>query len=187
MCRDTWKVIQCLQLLFWNQMRPYSSVKSLCGLSYSCFPGTRVLRQLGETGPEYPKSRARIHKKESKVFSSLFYIKWDLTLVSRVSVDWVIPVSQVLEYWDNLGKPNPNTPNHAQEHTKSNPRTSAPHLTSNEVSRLCQGHLRVQLYLSCRCSSIRVIWGNRVRIPPPQIIWSHTWKVIQSLQFYISH
>ena len=44
-------------------MRPYSSVKSLCGLSNTCFPGDCVLGQLGETGPEYPKSCTGTHKK----------------------------------------------------------------------------------------------------------------------------
>ena len=83
-------------------MRPYSSVKGFCGLSYTYFPGTWVLGQFGETGPEHPKTCTK---------------------------------------------------------------TSAPHLTSNDVLLLCQGHLRVQLYLSYGYSSIRTIWGNRVQIP----------------------
>ena len=37
-------------------MRPYSSDKALCELSYTCFTGTQVLWQFGETGPKYPKS-----------------------------------------------------------------------------------------------------------------------------------
>ena len=44
-------------------MRLYSSVKVLCGLNYTYFSGTRVLGQIGETGPEYPKSRAGTHEK----------------------------------------------------------------------------------------------------------------------------
>ena len=63
MCRDMWKVIQSLQLLDSHQMRPYSSVRVLCGSSYTCFTGTRVLGQFGETGLEYPKSCAGIHEK----------------------------------------------------------------------------------------------------------------------------
>ena len=39
-------------------------------------------------------------------------------------VGCVIPVSQVLGYWDNLGKLGPNTLNHVQRHTKSNPKDS---------------------------------------------------------------
>ena len=59
MCRDTWKVIQSLQLLVSHQMRPYSSVRTLCGSSYiTSFTCTRVLGQFGETGPKYPKSCA---------------------------------------------------------------------------------------------------------------------------------
>ena len=49
----------------------------------------------------------------------------------------------------------PNAPNHAQGHAKSNPMNSAPYLRSNDVLLLCQGHLRVQLYLSS--SIIRAI------------------------------
>ena len=44
-------------------MRPYSSVKSLCGLSYTCFPDDCVLGKLGETGPEYNKSCTGTQKK----------------------------------------------------------------------------------------------------------------------------
>ena len=71
----------------------------------------------------------------------------------------------VLGYLGNLGKLGPNTPNHAQGHSKNNPKTSAPYLTSNHVLLLCQGHLRVQLYLSYGYSSIRSIWGNWAKYP----------------------
>ena len=131
MCRDTWKVIQSLQLLVSHQMRPYSSVRALSGSSYTCFTGTQVLGQFGEFGPGYPKSRAGTNEKYFKVFRSLFYIKWDLTLVSRPSVGQAIPVLQVLRYWGNLGKLGLNIPNHAQGHMESSPKSSAPHFTSN--------------------------------------------------------
>ena len=112
MCKDIWKVIQSLQLLVSRQMRPYSSVKALCGSSYTCFTGARVLGQSGESGSKSPKSYAKTHEKQSKVFSSLFHIKWDFTLVSGPSVGWSILVSRVLGYWSNFGKVAPNTPNH---------------------------------------------------------------------------
>ena len=131
MCRDTWKVIQSLQLLVSHQIRPYSSIRALCGSSYTCFTGTRVLGQFGENGPKYPKSCTGTHEKSFKVFRLLFYIKWDLTLVSRPSVGQAIPISQVQRDWSNLGKLGPNAPNHAQGHMKSNPKSSAPHVTSN--------------------------------------------------------
>ena len=63
MCRDTRKVIQSLQLLVSHQMRPYSSVRALCGSSYTCFTGTWILGQFGETRPECPKSCAGTHGK----------------------------------------------------------------------------------------------------------------------------
>ena len=74
-CRDTWKVIQSLQLFISHQVRLYSSVKALCGSSYTCFPGTWVLEQFWETGPEYSKLCTRTQKKYSKVFSSSFIIR----------------------------------------------------------------------------------------------------------------
>ena len=56
-----------------------------------------------------------------------------LALVSRPSVGQIIPVSHVLEYWGNLEKLVPNTPNHKQGHMKNNPKSSAPCFTSNEA------------------------------------------------------
>ena len=47
-------------------MRSYCSVKGLCRLSYTCFTGTRVLGQFGETGSEYPKSCAGTHESDPK-------------------------------------------------------------------------------------------------------------------------
>ena len=46
-----------------HQMRLYSSVRALCGLSYICFSATQVLGQFGETGLEYPKSHAGTYEK----------------------------------------------------------------------------------------------------------------------------
>ena len=149
MCQDTCKVSKVFSSLFhikWDiTVMPLSSVGWAIRVS-------QILKYWGNLGKLDPNTPNHITCwdtwKESKVFSFLFHIKWDLTLVSRASVDWVIPVSQVLGCWGNLGKLGPNTPNHAQRHTKSNPKTSVPHLTSNEVLLLCQGQLRAQLYLS---------------------------------------
>ena len=88
---------------------------------------------MGEKGPNTPKSITESHEKKSKVFNSLFHIKLDLKLVSRLSVGRIIPVSQVLMYWGNLGKLGPNNPNHVQGYMKSNPKSSAPCFTSNET------------------------------------------------------
>ena len=54
-------------------------------------------------------------------------------LVSRPSVGLIIPVSQVVRYWGNLGKLGSNTPNDVQGHMKSNPKSSATCFTSNET------------------------------------------------------
>ena len=54
-------------------------------------------------------------------------------LVSRPSVCRIIPVSQVLKHWGNLGKLDPNTASHVQGPMKSNPKSLAPYFTSNET------------------------------------------------------
>ena len=133
MCRDTWRIIQSFQLLVSHQIRPCFSVMVVCRLSYTCSTGTQVLGQFGETRLEYPKSCAGRHENQSKVLSSLFLINWDLTLVPKPSVGWAIPRSQVFRNWGNLGKLAPNTPNHMQEHMKSNPKSLDPYFTSIET------------------------------------------------------
>ena len=64
------KVIQSLQLFVSHQIRPNSSVRALCGLSYTCFTGSQVLGQFGEIGPEYPKLCAGGHMKSNPKFSA---------------------------------------------------------------------------------------------------------------------
>ena len=96
-CRDTWKVIQSLQLFISHQMRPYSSVKALCGLSYTCFPGTWVLEQFWGTGPEYSKLCTRTQK-VIKSLQLLIYYQRVLTSMQRLSDDSVIPVLSIFEH-----------------------------------------------------------------------------------------
>ena len=151
--------------------------------NYTCFTGTQALGQFGEIGPEYHKSYVRTHEKKSKVFSSLFHIKWDLTLVSEPSVGWA--VSQVLGYWGNWE-------NWAW----------IPQITCRDTWKVIQSlqililHqmrpcssvtalLWSELYLFHRYSGIGAIWGNLAQIS--QIMHRDTCKVIQSLQLRISH
>ena len=61
-CRNTSKVIQSLQIIISHQMRPYSSVKALCGLSCTCFTGTWILGKFGEAGLQHPKSCTGTHE-----------------------------------------------------------------------------------------------------------------------------
>ena len=49
------------------------------------------------------------------------------------SVDVTIPVSQVLGYWGNMGKLDPNTPNHVLGLMESNSKSLASYFTSNEI------------------------------------------------------
>ena len=171
MCRYKWKVVQILQFLVSHHLRSYSGAFIFCWSSHTCLTGTQVMGQIGETGLKYPKSHAGRYEKQSKVFSSFYNIRWDLTLVSRPSLSWVVPASQVLGYWGNLEKLGPKIPNHAQGHTKSNLKTSVPHLISNDILLTCEGHLRVQLQMSDRCLSIMAIWENKAEIPPNHMRW----------------
>ena len=66
--------------------------------------------------------------------------------MSRASVDLLLctyfpgTLEEVQFSETKLGS---NTPNHLQGHTKSYPMSSAPHLTSNNVLLLYEGHLRL--------------------------------------------
>ena len=111
-----------------HQIRPYPLWVELY-----LFHRYSGIGQCGETDPKYPNACAGIHGKQSKVFSSLFHIRWDLTLVSLPSEGWAVPISQVLGYWGNSGKLGQNTQNQVQGHMKSNPKSSAPYFTSIET------------------------------------------------------
>ena len=106
-----WRITSSNKAWLTLWMRSYLSAKIIGQLSYTCFSGNWALRQFGGKGPNTPKSSTESHKKKSKVFNSLFHIKWDLMLVSSPSVHQIIPV---LRYWGNFGKLGPNTPNHVQ-------------------------------------------------------------------------
>ena len=106
-------------------------------------------------------------------------------LVSRHSVVRIIPVSQVLGYWGDLGKLGLNTPNHVQGHMKDNSKSSAPCSTSNETLLKCQGPLWVELYLFLRYSDIEAFLRKWAQIL--QITCRNTWKGIQNLQILMLH
>ena len=129
MCRDTWKVIQSLQLLVSHQMRPYSSVSALCDWAIPVSQVIGYWGNLGKLGPNTPNHVPGHTKSNSK--SSDSYYTSNETLVPRPSMGRTIPVSQVLKYCGNLEKLGMNTQNHAQGHTKSSLNSSAPHFTSN--------------------------------------------------------
>ena len=144
---------------------------------YTCFLALGHYGNLGEKGPNTPKSSTESHKKKFKVFNSLFDIRWDLMLVFRLSVGGIIPVSQVLRYWGNLG-------NWAW----------IPQITFRETWKVIQS-LQIlilhqmrpyssakallwgELYLFHRYSGMRAIWGNLAQIT--QIMHRDTWIVIQ--------
>ena len=143
---------------------------------------------LGKLGPNTSKSWPG---SKQKVIQRLWlFISHQMRPYSSVkglwSVDWVLyTISQVLWNCCNLGKLHWNTPNYSQGHMKSNPKSSALHLTSNNVLLLCQGHLRVS-YTCLR--GIQALGQFGEKGPKySQIIWSNTWKVFHSFQLHISH
>ena len=164
MWRNMPRVIHNLQFHILHQMRSYSCQDHLT-IELYLFLGYLGIRAVWGKMAQIPLNQVDLHKKKSRVFNSLFHIKWDLTLVSRPSVGRIIPVSQVLRYWDNLGKLHPNTPNHVQGHMKSNTKSSAPCFTSNETLLQCQDPLWVELYLFHRYLGIGAIWGNGPKYP----------------------
>ena len=100
--------------------------------------------------------------------------------MSRPSVGWATPVSQVHRYWRNWGKLGPNIPNHVQGHIKSNPKSLALRFASNKI--LLYG-------LSYTCLTGTQVFGQFGGTGPqiPQIFCRDTWKLIQSPQILISH
>ena len=80
------KVIDSLELQISHQMRSYSCQDHLMIELYLLFWMVGHYCNLGEKGPNTPKSSTKSHKKKLKVFNSLFHIKLDLTLVLGPSV-----------------------------------------------------------------------------------------------------
>ena len=155
-------------------MRSYFNYKGLFGLSYTCFLWWWMMRNCFCSVIDRWKAFSLTSSQDHCQRSSPLQIsnnpqagfEYAQNLISGF-VEWncAVLITTTPRYWGNLGKLDPNIPNYAKRHTKSNPKTSAPHWTSNEVLLLCQGYLSVQLYLSCGYSSIRGIWENRVQIP----------------------
>ena len=84
MGRDTQKVIQSVKFQISHQMKPYSSVKTICGSSYTCFSILGELGEVGEIGPNYHRSWAPIHRKSFIVLNSTFHFKWSRTRLKSI-------------------------------------------------------------------------------------------------------
>ena len=67
-----------------------------------------------------------MYRDTQKVIQSL---QLHISHQARLFVGQILPVSQVLWYWDNSGKLCLNTSNHVQGYRKSNPKFSAPYFT----------------------------------------------------------
>ena len=61
-------------------MRPYSSVKALCWMSYTCFTGTRVLGQFGGNWTRKNPNHAQGHMKDNPKFSTPYFTSNKLLL-----------------------------------------------------------------------------------------------------------
>ena len=66
-------------------MKPYLSVKTIYGSSYTCFGIFGELGQVGEIGPKYPKSWTPIYRKSFILLNSTFHIKWSHTYLKSIS------------------------------------------------------------------------------------------------------
>ena len=152
------------------------------------FPGifgiSAIWRNWTQIGPKYLKSLLGRHRKQSKVFSSSFHIKWSFTQMQKPSEGPVLPVFEYLGHQGNLVNWN-----YGWGNTGSNREFSVHHFTSNDALLRCWSHLKVEFYLFQRIWFIRAIWGklgpNRVQIS--EIMVRDTEKVIRSLQVIMLH
>ena len=105
---NTYKVVQKVKLQILHQMKPYSNVKTIWGLTYICFSVFWALQQDWEIGSKYPKSWALIYRNSSEVLNSAFHINWNLTKVQKPSEGRVLPVLRYLGLQPTSGKLGPN-------------------------------------------------------------------------------
>ena len=98
----------------------------------------RHLGNLTKLSPNTRKSHVETPKKNPK------------SSESRPSVCQVTPAWQGFRYWSNSVKLGLDTPNQVQGETKNNLKSSALCFISTETLLLCQGNLRVVLYLFYR-------------------------------------
>ena len=85
MGRDSQKVIQSVKFQISHQMKPYLSVRTIYGSSYTYFSIFGELGQVGEIGPNYPKSWALIRRKSFIVLNFTFHIKWSHNHLNSIS------------------------------------------------------------------------------------------------------
>ena len=101
-----WKVIQRLHLHISHQIRLYSSVTALWGLSCTCFTDIWTLEQFEETGSKYPKSYAGTHRKYSRVFSitlTLNEVLFKRQGFLRVKLYLVPGILNIRAIWGKMG------------------------------------------------------------------------------------
>ena len=60
--RNTQMVIESVKFHISHQMKPYSRLKAICRLSYTCFNIFGELGQVGQIGPKYLTSPTLIHR-----------------------------------------------------------------------------------------------------------------------------
>ena len=139
----------------------------LCGSSYTCFRGTWVLEQFGETGGLNTPNHVEGHLKSNPKASAPCFTSSETLLQCHCTL-WIElylfhRCSGIGAIWGNWAQ----IPQITcwEGHMKSNPKSLAFYFTSNETLLQCQGPLWVELYLFSRYSGIGAIWGSWARIP----------------------
>ena len=116
--RETQEVIQSLQLIISHHVKSYLSVVTIWGSSLTCsgvFGGISAMwGNWTQSGPKYSKSWWGRHRKQSKVFSSSFHIKFCLTHMQNPSEGSVWPVLGYFGHYGHLGNLCPNRAQIAQ-------------------------------------------------------------------------
>ena len=68
-------------------------------------------------------------------------------------------------FWETGLKLSLYTPNHGQENTESNAKSSTFHFTSHEALLKCNDHVRVKFHMLQGICGNRAIWGNQAPVP----------------------
>ena len=139
MGRVTQKVIQSVKPYITCQMRPYSSINAIQNyIPVLAFLGNWVI---GGNLTHYILN----HGDRFTESDPTFHIKWDLPQKPRPFEGQVIPVSMYSKHWGKSGKLAPNTSNHREEYTKSDPKCSPQHFISNETLLKSKDQLKDKL------------------------------------------
>ena len=154
MVRETKKVIQSVQLIIFHQMMPHSNTKAIWRSSFACFRVFGTLVLFGARGPSMTQIPQMMVREVQKVVQTLqLIISHQMMHYSNPKAIWRSSFTcfrvfgALVQFGETGPKYGPNTANHCYRDTKSNPKYSAHHFTSNDALLKCKNHVKVQFDL----------------------------------------